>query len=321
MDHRISFQELILPWLGEDTWILYAPVCREWAAAYGGATVTHPRHVLASLALFKRYRRYFNLNDPAATSEKEALYIARYGAIDVLRACKISDKRLAREAAEYGNAPAVLHFGSPLSTEDAVLAGLAAKGGHLSVLRLFDIMAFDEIDIEVIFYELGRMGDKSILEEMRDRYPDDLKPCAEMSFAQGAAYKNHLHVLEWLGHKNFSIVNAAAHGGHLELVQLLVARGYPLRAESACRCAIMGASVEVADWLMQTREINVSPSWWEAVILACMDPIRSFEWLAAHRTPFAANTMIHARNAPNPTARRKLIIQWLINAGCPDPAL
>lgn len=313
----VNFQYFILPWVGKDTYLLYAPVCRAWAAAYAGATVTHPRHLVADCATYQRF----------CTLDCIDIYAARYAPEDVLALIPTSNSiHLGGEAAVFDNVAGVSRFRSVPHRCEYDMMILAIKYGCMSVISYL----FADYDLDNYIYSdevntAASAGRVEVLEWLEEKgWPfadDDIKPASE------AAKMGHQHVLDWLDLRGYQwrgndrVCTSAAEGGQLALLQKLITENCAFSSDSAFEIAIEYGHLHVAKWIERVYRIEPEPTYLEAAALGWQREaavwLRSLgcEWsVGVYRE---ALTKLTFELPSDDNAPFLDMFEWLLVHGCP----
>lgn len=286
MDNTSLFRDLILPFLGEATYLLYAPVCRSWHAAFG-RKVTHPRHVVQDLKTYRHHQEDILAID-------RPVFVARYCRDDRLLVLFGGGcRRLAKEAVMKGNLKSAFWFGVEQDvTSMAIQHGLLdlklltnsrnplvfskdiGTGGRVEYLEwmaghgLLDSRVVEHVTVEAI-----KAGHVHVLQWFSDRgYDWNVRIVADLC--------RHPHMLDYLlshGHDVHDLIvsdfarynnqplarhlyercglaplrwqlNTAAEAGHVTMVRLLMSYGCP--TDGAIQAAIRGGHIGVVRMLI-----------------------------------------------------------------------
>lgn len=318
---RIGFRDLILPWLGADTYFLYAPVCREWSAAYANK-VTHPRHLVADCSTYQRLRREIGVNVDT--------YAARYAGADVLALFPEKNEiALLDEAAKFGNLAAVERFRHSTFRPDekSKLMIIAAEYGRINVLDyLFPGYPLTDIDIGSDEIEAAaRGGQIKVLEWIEAKgwvFDEDE---IDGSIAPMAAKMGHQHVLDWLDIRWDSWRNCdlaccyAADGGQLTLLKKLISEGCAFNAEGVFEFAVEAGQFSVVEWINEVYHIEPNSAYIDMAALCWRREI--IVWLRALGCDWSDNvySMALVKAGEHFVLQEAVldIFDWLFDQGCP----
>lgn len=292
----IDFRDLILPWLGRDTYLLYAPVCRTWAAAYP-EPITHPKHLVADVEMFTRHRD--DMGDMAAT------FVARHAQDTDVFALVERDDDLTTEAIKYGNMIAFNWFWSGIY--DDVHEAILTSGR----VEFFKFLDEDEI-YEDDWSHVGKSGNLEAIEwfTRQDFHFEDASPAAV-----GAVQCGHVHVLDWLDSNSLPwrerrVTEAAAGAGSIQMLEELIRRECPADNEWCIHAAIRSGHLETLDWLFARYE-GRSSRFISAAVRS--DRFAIAKWLFERGVPMHPDAL-HDAVARSCNCEN---IKWFIDSGAP----
>lgn len=308
------FHDFVMPWLGKDTYLLYAPVCRRWAAAFD-KPVTHPRYAVADLETFLGY-------EDTLLEVDEPVFVARYATDPRLLSLFPVSYELAIEAAGAGNVAGVKRFIDPVilnfnglglimfGEEGRLFSEVclaAAKGGHLHVLAALDFVT-KTFPLDALI--LGRAGN---IEMLKYRM---MHPC-ELSVdlvAIGAVEMGHIHVLQWLSARGFVWQNAVmitAAAQDPPTLEYLISEGCEADHLSLMDMAVTKNNIFMMQYLYERHHVSLS-IW--TIIEAVRESTRfaAAQWLIQNGYPLAPGVLDIAVRTGHVG-----IMRLLIDAGVP----
>lgn len=304
MDSTGFFRDMILPFLGEDTYLLYAIVCRGWSKAYG-TKVTNPRYLFIDAHVFHFYKEDM--------WDRVSVFAARYASDqDILKLFDRDDIKLATEAIKYGNASGYNWFLPRIQgDEDFDPFMIAAEYGQVVMFPELDISDPRAVGV------LGTSGNTATIDWMLSNDEGrELLTDWSYSPAVGAARSGHLHFIEYLEDKGIEwrseeVISAAAEGGHVWLIIKLLEMGCPIYESVTMEYAASAGQIEVMEWLIQEYNDEI-----DANIISYASrgdrPLPVIKWLHMQGYPLTTDVIQGAVESGSYAA-----VKWLIDMGCP----
>lgn len=266
---EFSFFDFFLPWLGADTYLLYAPVCRMWQKAYPSA-ITHPRHLFESRGAYDRLVRY--------AGDRLCVYAARFCADPAILAQITVDPRDGPkplyEAIVYGNIPFIewIYASFPKITHEYTFYKNIGKGGHKAVVEWFIENCGHAFDPTAFSAERGLVAgaiEKPIkadfIKWMSTFYPSVVSTFLIMVAQGGAAPDTALLFRErWPGFETRMVEQAIAYR-RFDMLAFLYDHDFPMIAHSMWRTLAAARRDET----MYQQAIGVGAATW--IRGACAD--------------------------------------------------
>lgn len=295
------FHDQLMPFLGEDTYLLYAPVCRGWSKAYT-AKVTNPRHLFADLDTFTRHKE--DMWDCVT------LFAARYATDPaILELFERGDVELAIEAIKYGNVASYEWF--ILDIYCSSIVPTAAEYGRLEILKLLEI----DDDYERVLEAAGKSGSIEVIDYIlhTDELLEEEDLIDIMLIAAAAA--GHLHVVEYardegLEWRRPEVAAAAIEGGHQWLFEWLVREGCGFSIDECMKAAARGGHLGTLIWLRDVHAGRLTEAVINAAAIAGHRGI--VQWLRAEGCPWSAATLEGSVESGD-----YLLVKWMLDNGCP----